>query len=114
MAKIELDPKNFRLADYVGYDVAITPTKLREGIRCKKGTPEEYKADAMQADVKILTGKHSGSSVAGTLLFGKAVVDILKKEMDKGDLPLACTPEWVESQNRNEDGSAHSYLSLSY
>lgn len=114
MAKVILDPKNFRLADYVGYDVAITPTKLREGIRCKKDTPEEYKADAMQANVKILTGKHAGSEVVDTLLFGAAVVDILKKEMVKGDLPLACTPEWVESQNRNADGTPRSYLSLTY
>jgi hypothetical protein len=112
MPKIALDPKTFSLKNYIGEDVAITPVELRAGIVCKKGTPDEYKADAYKAHVTILTGYHAGSNVKDTLLFGQAVVSRLSKAANGEDLPLVCTPTWVESQNLGADGKPRVYLAL--
>lgn len=113
--KAPLDPKRFRLADYVGEDLAITPVELRTGIKCKKGTPDEYKADAMKATVTVLTGKDAGRTATDTLLFGKAVVSTLTRALEDFDLPLACTVEWRESENgTNEDGTPWTYLAIEF
>jgi hypothetical protein len=107
MSKREINPKTFALRSYVGEEVAITPFEKRPNIVCKKGTPEEYTADAYKATVRILTGPDAGSVVTETLLFGQAVVSRLDKAIERGDLPFVATPSYIESVS-----SGRTYLDL--
>lgn len=71
--------EQFNVNEYMGESVAIRGTRFRSSITCKKGTPDEYKAQAWEAEVTVLSGEDAGKRYDDALIFSTALVSKLGK-----------------------------------
>ena len=85
---------DFRLADALGLLILVKPTEFREQIETAHGP-----TDAVAADVVILDGDRAGDEIDDALIFGKVVINQVKRSI--GGMVLGRVSQGVKQKGKN-------------